>query len=156
MGRLIFILFSTVALAQSPEATISGVVTDTLGAVIPNVEVIAVSIERGVRTTTLTNSSGFYSLRSLPIGKYTLSADVEGFRRHVRQGITLTTGQSLELNINLELGTVSDSVTVTENSSILETRSSDASQIIEAKTIEEMPLGDRRAMNLIELTGAAV
>ncbi|MBI3684002.1 MAG: TonB-dependent receptor [Acidobacteria bacterium] len=150
------LFFAARMAAQSPEATISGVVTDPQGAVIPNVEVTATSLDRGVKTATRTNPAGFYSLRSLPIGSYTVTADADGFRRHIRHGITLTTGQPLELNIKLEIGAVAESVTVSERSSLLETRSSDASQLIESKTIEDMPLGDRRAMNLIEITGAAV
>jgi hypothetical protein len=74
----------------------------------------------------------------------------------LRDGITLTTGQSLELNIRLELGAVAETVTVSAKVSLLETRSSDASQLVESQTIEDMPLGDRRAMNLIEITGGAV
>ena len=62
----------------------------------------------------------------------------------------------MELNIPLELGTISESVTVSAQASLLETRSSDSSQLVESKSIEEMPLGDRRAMNLVEITGAAV
>ncbi|MFN7935803.1 MAG: carboxypeptidase regulatory-like domain-containing protein [Bryobacteraceae bacterium] len=142
--------------AQSPEATISGILTDPHGAVVPNAEVAAVSMERGVRTSTKSNSAGFYSLRSLPIGGYTVSVTMEGFRRAQREGIVLTTGQSLELAMTLEVGSVNESVTVTGQSALLETRSSDASQLIESQTIEDMPLGDRRAMNLIEITGGAV
>ncbi len=149
-------IFPAFLAAQSPEATISGVVSDAQGAVIPNVEVVAISVERGVRTTTQTNASGFYSLRSLPIGRYNVSASINGFRRAQRDGIVLTTGQSLELPFTLEVGNVTESVTVTGRSDLLETRSSDASQLIESQTIEDMPLGDRRAMNLVEITGGAV
>src|SRR5262249_59413650 len=121
---------------------------------IPAVEVAATHVETGVRTSVRTNEAGFFSLRSLPIGTYTVAAQTSGFRRSVHEGIVLTTGQALELNIQLEVGAVSENVTVAERASLLETRSSDASQLIESKTIEDMPLGDRRAMNLIELAGA--
>jgi len=152
----LFLLIPAFLTAQSPEATISGVVTDPQGAVVPNVEVVVISVERGVRTATRTNTSGFYSLRPLPIGTYNFSVTAEGFRRTERHGIVLTTGQSLELPVALEVGNVTESVTVTGQSALLETRSSDASQLIESQTIEDMPLGDRRAMNLVEITGGAV
>lgn len=141
---------------QSPQASISGVISDPQGAVVANVKVTATQTETGAKTVTRTNEAGFYSLRPLPIGDYTVVAHLEGFRRHVRQGITLTTGQSLELNLTMELGAVAETVTVSAKVSLLETRSSDASQLVESQTIEDMPLGDRRAMNLIEITGGAV
>ena len=143
-------------MAQSPQGSISGVISDPQGAVIPGVEVTATELATGVKNTTKTNQSGFYSLRPLPIGSYTLTANLEGFRRHLREGITIETGRSLELNIALELGAVAETVTVTARTSLLETRNAEASQLVESQTIEDMPLGDRRAMNLIEITGAAV
>jgi hypothetical protein len=152
-------LFLTVplgAVAQSPQASISGVVTDAQGGIIPGVEVAATELGTGVKTATRTNESGFYSLRPLPIGAYLVVAQHAGFRPHERKGITLTTGQALELNITMEVGTVSEKVVVTSEAPLLETRNSEASQLIDSKTIEDMPLGDRRAMNLIEITGGAV
>src|SRR5207247_2382408 len=106
--------------AQSPQASISGVITDPQGAVMPNVDVTATDKATGVKTTTRTNESGFYSLRQLPIGSYILAANLTGFRHHVHEGITLTTGQALELNIALELGAVAETVTVSANASLLE------------------------------------
>jgi len=153
---LCLVLFLSPLLAQSPQASISGVVADKQGAVVAGVEVSAIDLETGIKTATRTNEAGFYSLRPLPIGGYLLAVELSGFRRHERKGITLTTGQALELNVTLELGTVSESITVTAEASLLETRNSDASQLIESQTIEDMPLGDRRAMNLIEITGGAV
>ncbi len=153
---LLLLLCAGLVWAQSPQGSISGVVSDPQGAVIPGVEVVATAAATGVKMATRTNEAGFYSLRPVPIGDYVLSANLEGFRRHVREGINITTGQSLELNITLEIGAVAETVTVTARTSMLETRSSEASQLVESQTIEDMPLGDRRAMNLIEITGAAV
>ena len=153
---LAFIVVAATAWGQSSQASISGVITDPQGAVVPNVEVAATEIATGVKTATRTNESGFYSLRPLPIGDYTVAANLDGFRRHVRDAINLTTGQSMELNIVLELGAMAETVTVSARASLLETRNADAGQLVESQSIEDMPLGDRRAMNLIEITGAAV
>ncbi len=150
------VLFSVSLFGQTTEAVISGIVTDRQGAVVPNVEIVVRNTETGVKSSARTNERGFYSISPLPIGRYDLTAELSGFRRHVEQGIVLTTGQSLELNIRLEVGTVTESVTVTASSSLLETRTSDASQLIESRSIEDIPLGDRRSMNIIEITGAAV
>jgi hypothetical protein len=157
MRRAVLGLVLSVGLwAQSPEASISGVVTDNHGAIVVGAEVTAIAVETGVKTATKTNDLGFYSLRQLPIGEYVITAQSPGFRKHERRGITLTTGQALELNITLEVGAVSESVTVVAEAPLLETRNSDASQLVESKTLEDMPLGDRRSMNLIEIIGAAV
>ncbi len=153
-GIAVLAVFSL--LAQSPQATVNGVVTDTQGAVVPDVEITATNTATGVRSTSRTNEVGFYSLRFLPIGEYVVAAERQGFRRFVRQGITLTTGQVLELNVSLEVGAVSESVTVTGEASLLETRTAQSSQLVETRTIEDMPLGDRRTMNMINITGAAV
>ena len=74
----------------------------------------------------------------------------------MRDGITLTTGQAMELNIRMELGQVTETVKVTGEAPLIETRSSDVTQLVESKSIESMPLGNRRTLNVINLTGAAV
>ena len=153
---VVSILLAASLHAQSTEAAISGIITDAQGAVVVNVKVVAVHTETGVKNIVRSNETGFYSIGPLPIGAYTLSAEGAGFRRHTEQGIVLTTGQAYELNIRLEIGAVSETVTVSASGQLLETRTSDASQLIDSKTIEDMPLGDRRAMNIIEITGAAV
>jgi len=141
---------------QSTGASLSGTVVDPLGAAVPVALVTAVNAQTGVRLSAMTNPAGFYSLRPLAIGKYMVEIEKAGFRRERYNDVELTTGQAGELNARLEVGSTSESVTVTERPSLLDTRSSEGSQLIEAKTIEDMPLGDRRAMNLIEITGAAV
>lgn len=142
--------------AQSPQATVSGLITDAQKASVPQVEVSAQNLATGQTYRTRSNDTGFYSLQALPIGSYRIAAEKQGFRRAVRDQLTLTTGQSLEMDLVLEVGAVSESVTVSAEASLLETRSSDASQLVEARSIEDMPLGDRRTMNIVRLTGAAV
>ncbi len=153
---LLLLALSSAALAQSPRASIRGVVSDPQGAVIPGATVSATNIQTGIVTTAQTNEVGLYSLPLLPIGQYILKAEASGFRRYVRQNITLTTGQALELRIVLEVGQLTESVTVSAEAPLLETRTADAGQLVEARTVEDMPLGDRRAMNMVNILGAAV
>ena len=143
-------------LAQSPQATVSGVVSDAQGAVVVGAEVAAVNTQTGVKHAAKTNDAGFYVLRFLPIGDYMVAVEHSGFRRFERKGLTLTTGQSLGLDIRLEVGAVAEAITVTAAASTLETRTSDVSSLVESRSIEDMPLGDRRTMNIIRFTGAAV
>jgi len=150
------LLAACALLAQSPQATISGVVSDAQGAVIVGAEVVAANMQTGVKYGAKTNESGFYVLRFLPVGDYVVSAEHTGFRRFERRGLTLTTGQSLGLDVRLEVGAITESVSVTAAASTLETRTSDVSSLVESRSIEDMPLGDRRTMNIIRFTGAAV
>ena len=85
------------ALAQSPEATVNGVVRDSQGAVVPGVEVTALSPSTGQTTKARTNHTGLYSLRNLRIGAYVLSVEHPGFKKYVQQNLVLSTGQNLEL-----------------------------------------------------------
>jgi hypothetical protein len=161
MGRTFF-LFAVLVLvtfsvpAQSPQASISGTVTDAQSALVPRVSVSAINADTGVKTTAHTNEAGFYSLQALAVGPYSIRVERDGFQTQVQSGIVLTTGQALELNFALKVGAVTETVAVTADAPLIETRSSDASQLIESKTIEDIPLGDRRALNVMELQGAAV
>lgn len=149
-------LASAGAFAQSSQATISGTVTDAQGAGIPGVEITASNAATGAVYRARSNDSGFYSLQALPIGNYSVAAEKAGFKRFVQSELAVTTGQQLELNFRLEVGAVTESVTVTGQTSLLETRTSDQGQLLEAKAVEDMPLGDRRTMNIVRMMGAAV
>jgi Carboxypeptidase regulatory-like domain len=142
--------------AQSPQATISGIVTDATGAVVPGVQVTALNPSTAQRTTATTNAQGFYVLTQLPVGDYTVEAEKTGFKKFLRRELTLTTGATTALDIQLEVGVASESVTVTGETQLLQTRTSDVSTLIDSKTVEDLPLGDRRTLNIVKLTGAAV
>ena len=158
MTRFVCALLACASLlpAQSQQATVSGTATDPQSAAIPGVEVVAVNTATNVPYRAVTNDSGFYSLRALPIGDYRLTAEKSGFRKAVRESLVLTTGQALELDLHLEIGAVTEAVSVSGRSALIETRTSDSSQLVESRSVEDIPLGDRRTMNIVRLTGAAV
>ena len=153
---LFVLLFAGAAYSQSPQATISGIVTDSTGAVVPGVQVTAINPATTQRTTVVTNDQGFFVLTQLAIGGYTIEAEKTGFKKFVQQELKLTTGATVALDIQLEIGETGDSITVTGETSMLQTRTSDVSTLIESKTVQDLPLGDRRTLNIIKLTGAAV
>ena len=144
------------AAAQSPQASLSGVVTDAQGGAIPAAAIAATATNTGVKTTVTSNEAGFYSMPNLPVGTYTLTVEKNGFRRSVRDNIVLSTGQSLGLDVQLEVGAVAESINVSDVASSIESRTSDVRQLIDSNSITNLPLGDRRTMNVINLTGAAV
>jgi Carboxypeptidase regulatory-like domain len=127
---LMSVLRPAAADAQTPEATISGVVSDATGGALPGVTVTAIHGETGQRHTAVTNTEGFYVLRGLPIGRYVIEAELSGFQRHRREGLTLTTGATVPLDIQLPLGERTEAVTVQAEAPLLSSRTSEVSQLM--------------------------
>lgn len=144
------------AKAQTSQATIAGVVSDSQGAAISGATITATNDTTGVASKSVTNSVGAYSLPNLAIGEYTVIVERDGFSRSVTNKVLLSTGQVLGLNPVLKTGTVAQSVTVQDDHAQLETRSSEIGQIIESKSVADLPLGSRTSMNIVSLTGGAV
>ena len=103
----IFSFFAVIGGAQSNLAGISGVTTDPSNGSIPDALVTVVNAQTGVAATARTNSSGYYSVENLAIGAYTITIERTGFRKYVRENITLTTGQQLGLDVHLQVGDTS-------------------------------------------------
>jgi hypothetical protein len=152
----VLLLWITVGYAQLNLASISGVVSDPQGAVVPAAAVSATNTATGINTRTATDASGFYVIRNLPVGNYTVTIEHSGFKRYLHQGIILTTGQSLGLDVRIELGEVNQAVNVTGETPLLETRTSDISNVVTLKSVEDLPIANRRPLNLVLLSGAAV
>ena len=149
-------LLAASCLAQSNLASISGVITDPQGGLVAQARVTAIDAQTDVTTVVLTNSAGFYLLQNLAVGTYNVVVERSGFEKYVRQNIVLTTGQQLGLDLRLQLGSTNQTVTVTGEAPPLETRTSDISQLVESKSISALPLGNRRTLNVVELSGGAV
>jgi hypothetical protein len=153
---LVGLLTPLLMMAQSHEATVSGFVRDAQGAAVAGAKITAKNISNSGASTAESNESGFYSIQRLPIGAYEVQVERAGFNTYVRKGLQLTTGQVLGLDVELTVGAINQSVTVDSAAPLVETRNSDVNQLIEAKTMEDIPLGDRRTLNVVNLTGAAV
>ena len=142
--------------AQSNQASITGVITDSQRAIVPGAKITATNLDTDAVYPAISNDAGFYSISNIAIGGYKLTVVRDGFRSYQRQRFTISTGQVIGLDVQLELGAVSETVSVTGEAQLLETRTSDVSQLIDSKSIEDLPLGNRRTLNAINLTGAAV
>src|SRR5215510_9253164 len=143
------------AFAQAT-AQISGTVKDSSGAVLPGADITATQSETGIARTTVSNETGSYVLPNLPLGPYRLEATLPGFRSYAQTGIVLQVNSSPEINIQLEVGQVSEQVEVQANAALVETRNVGVGQVIENERILELPLNGRQVTDLITLSGAAV
>lgn len=99
-------------LGQEYRGTFSGMVSDPQGAAVPRAVVTATEVRTGVKTTAVAEETGAYTIPFLAPGEYELSAEAPGFKRVVRQGLTLSAGEKPVIDIHLDVGTVNESVTV--------------------------------------------
>src|SRR5437868_3633454 len=124
-----FVAFASASANAQALATISGIVTDAQGAAVSGASVTATSSATGVKTAVKTNESGFYSLPNLPVGSYSLAVEHEGFRRYMRENLGLSTGEVLGLDVRLEVGGVNETVNITAEAPLVESRTSDVTQL---------------------------
>src|ERR1051325_11871096 len=141
-------LFSGVYAQTSTVGNISGEVRDPSGAALPRVEVVITEERTGVVRTVKTQEDGRYSALSLPIGLYTISTAPQGFKKTVSSGQELHVNENLTINLTLELGQMSETVTVTAEGLQVETRSGDVSSLIGEKQVTELPLNGRNYAQL--------
>src|SRR5690242_7789447 len=109
------------AFAQSDRGTITGTIADPAGAVVANASIEARNVGTGAISAVASSATGNYTLAELPAGNYEISVSVSGFKKSVRQGLTVQVAQTLRLDIALEVGSATESVTVTEEVPLLKT-----------------------------------
>ena len=132
---------ASVLLAQRADrATVTGVVNDPAGSAIPNATVKILNTDTGVEIPTTTNDSGAYSSASLVLGTYTVSVEMTGFKTTARTGLRLVGGQSFRQDITMELGSVSDKVTVSASTEILNTTNADVTHTVNKIFYENLPV----------------
>ncbi len=153
---IVSLAFPCVLLGQSTNASLTGVVDDSSKAVIPGVSITAINTETGVRSQTLTNSSGQYVLPTLNPGSYRIEVDKEGFRGIIEAGLVLHVQDVIQMNFHMALGSSSETVTVNANSLQLNTTDASVSTVIDRTFVENMPLNGRSFQDLISMTPGVV
>ncbi len=124
---LLLSLCALAAFAQTDRGTITGTVSDPGGAVVPNAPMEVKNTETGAVYQVATSDTGNYTLAQMPIGTYELTISVAGFKKFVRQNITVQATQTTRIDATLEVGAATESVTVSAETSLLKTESSDVS-----------------------------
>ncbi len=150
--------FVTAAMAVAdPTATIVGRVTDASGAVVQQVTVSAVNTATSLERHTLTSDTGDFEIPLLPItGSYTLTATKAGFQTQQISGIVLQVDQQARFDIKLNVGNVSQKIEVVESAPLVNTDNATVGQVIDNKTIVELPLNGRNFTQLATLTPGAI
>jgi hypothetical protein len=151
---LLFLLaiISFQAPAQVSTGTITGTVTDTTGASVSGAKILVQEINTNFETRTETNSDGLFRVQSLLPGTYNVSFEAAGFKQLVQKGLQLKVGDVLPVNASLELGQVSEQVTVTSQGTLLETETSSTNTVTEGETLYKMPLYQRYVLNTLNLS----
>jgi hypothetical protein len=149
---LVFTLFSgsvyqVNAQSQALNGQIEGVVTDAAGAAIPNASITIKNIETGSERQVTSDESGVYRAPLLPLGTYQVTVEAANFKRLVRQGITLTTGQTATVDLGLEAGDVSATVNVTADAPIADAAKIDVGRVMDAREVQNLPLVSRNPYN---------
>ena len=124
------VLAATFLMAAGERAAISGTVSDKTGAVIPGVTVRALNTATNQTMETVSNDSGFYSFPSLILGNYKVEAELEGFQKFQQTGLKLEVGANVRLDISLQVGNLSDVVTVEANVDMVTTTDATLGQVI--------------------------
>ena len=136
--------------------TILGTVTDSSGAIIPNVRVTVTNTATNISFRTLTSSAGDYYASSLNPGTYTVSAEAKGFQKTVTTGFTLAVDQKVRVDLALKLGAVTETLEVTAQAVTLDTDSADESTLLSQQQVEQLPLNGRNFMQLLLVSAGAV
>jgi len=149
-------LVVTPASAQTETARVSGQITDATGRVVPEAEVKIVNLATGVASTASTNDDGIYSILGLIPGRYRITVQKPGFREVIVDGLVLNVQDVVAQNVQLQIGSVSETVTVTADKLNVNTTDSAVSTVIDRQFAENLPLNGRSFQSLINLTPGVV
>jgi hypothetical protein len=142
--------------AQTPRASLSGVVIDATGRVVPAVQITLTDIDRGTVYQAQSNDVGLYVLAELNPGNYKVTAQLAGFRTYQINSLALSTQQRGVLNVKLEVGSVGEKVEVTSQVQLLEATSATLGGVMENKSITDLPLNNRNVFTLMALVPGVV
>src|SRR5919108_4075083 len=142
--------------AQTYTATLTGTVVDPGGAAVPKVQVVAVNQATKLEHKTETSEAGVYRLPFLPIGTYVVTAELSGFKKVVSSEIQLEVNQTARVDLTLELGAITDEVTVAGTSPILQTENPTVGTVISGNTTVGLPLNGRNFQQLTLLVPGAI
>ena len=159
---LVFLCLSGSLLAQSNRGAITGTVSDTAGALVPDVQVVLTNADTGARSDTVTTGTGNYSLLQLPVGTYSLAVEKTGFSKYEQTNIQVQVAVTTRVDVVLKVGSASESVTVSAESTLLKTENAEQSMTVTGNEIAELPINFgigagaiRNPLSFIQMTPGA-
>jgi hypothetical protein len=138
--------------AQAVTGTLLGNVTDSSGGAVPGVTVTATEAETNITRNTVTNDAGRYIFSSLVNGRYTVTAELQGFKKVVHQNIKVDVNTTIRVDMMLEVGAMTEAVQVTAETPVLQTDRTDTGRIIESKMVTDLPLTFNRSFQSLLIT----
>jgi len=147
----VLVVSSVPAHAQSDSGQISGFVRDAQQGALPGATVTVTSERTSNKQSTVTNGTGFYVFPDIPVGVYSLSVELQGFKKFVRPGIRLSAASQIAVDAELELGRLEETVTVTAGLAFVQTTSAQVARTIETRQIQELTLNGRNPIFLASL-----
>jgi Carboxypeptidase regulatory-like domain len=143
---------SQLSFGQAGQGEITGEVRDPSAALVPSAKVTATEVRTNQAYSTSTGDGGVYTLSYLKPGVYTITVEAAQFKRFIQEGIHLATGERLRLDVDLVIGSESESITVTEDASLLRTETGSLGQVISNRKIVDLPLNGRSFIPLVSLS----
>lgn len=154
---VLVLVLASVAWAQTSTGQITGTVFDPTGAVVPGATVRISGSETGELVRTLeTGAQGSFTAPLLRPGSYTIDVSKTGFKRFLRSDVALRVDEVLTLRLSLEPGAVSESITITAQAELLEEKTHSVGQVVDERTLQQLPLNGRNYLQLGNLTAGAV
>jgi carboxypeptidase family protein len=153
---ILSLLCVALAIAQSPTATINGIVLDPSGAAIAGAQVVIVNDATGIQFATKTNGEGIYVVPNLPPGPYRIQVSNGGFKTIIKPDIVIHVQDALAINFTLPIGAASEVVTVDSGALQVNTESAAVSTVVDREFAENLPMNGRSFQTLIQLTPGVV
>lgn len=152
------VLLSTagISVGQTASALITGIATDSTGAVMPGVKITVLNQQTGMTWTAMTSGAGKYTVTALPVGVYTVTATRQGFRSAKQADISLSVGETARADFKLAVGSVAQTVTVKANTVSVNTVTASQTQLVNNRQIANLPLNGRNFTEFLTLNAGTV
>ena len=138
-------------LAAQSTGTINGIVTDATGALVPAATVTATLVDQQVRRSVVTSGDGYYSFSALPPGRYSIAVEKTGFQRSEQTDIILTLNQNLRLDVALQVGQAAQTISVTAETPLVDTRSGTLAGLVDDRRVVDLPINGRNVIGLASI-----
>ncbi|MGB2888341.1 MAG: carboxypeptidase-like regulatory domain-containing protein [Candidatus Acidiferrales bacterium] len=154
-ATLLMLVFAVGGWART-EASIAGTVADGSGAPVAGAKLMVRNLETNTTRKTTTDEAGRYSVASLPVGRYEVEAELPGFKSELRTGISLAVGQGAVVDLKLQVGEITQQVTVKGDASLVDTTTNVTTGLVDEKRVKELPLNGRSYDELVTLNPGIV